>query len=354
MRRRHIEKHLPAAVGRPPAARAARGRAAAPRPLPGWRCWAPGSAGRCAAAAALAARRRLARDAGRWRPARLPAPSPVDRPQPLRAAGHAAGARRAAHRLRPAGAGAGDQRGDDPPADPARRRGRGRRGRGLLRRARPSHGPRAAGACATPGATSTPGRASSTAAVSMPIVINASGCGTTVKDYGFMFRDDPAYAEKAARVSALARDVSELLASSGSRAGRPAAGWRSPIMRPARCSTASRSASEPKQLLARGRLHRAASRAEGPSLLRLGRHLQPAAARDRRAAARPQGRRTSSAPTPDVIATGNIGCISQIGLRHRCRRAHGRAARLGDRRPGTAGPGAEARRGGASQGRRAR
>src|SRR3546814_8967750 len=42
--------------------------------------------------------------------------------------------------------------------------------------------------------------------------ISASGCGTTIKDYGFMLRDDPAYADKAARVSALARDVSELLA----------------------------------------------------------------------------------------------------------------------------------------------
>lgn len=43
------------------------------------------------------------------------------------------------------------------------------------------------------------------------IVINTSGCGTTVKDYGHMFRNDPAYADKAARVSALAVDVSELL-----------------------------------------------------------------------------------------------------------------------------------------------
>ncbi len=33
------------------------------------------------------------------------------------------------------------------------------------------------------------------------IVITASGCGTTIKDYGFMLRDDPAYAEKAKRVS---------------------------------------------------------------------------------------------------------------------------------------------------------
>jgi glycolate oxidase iron-sulfur subunit len=47
------------------------------------------------------------------------------------------------------------------------------------------------------------------------IVVNASGCGTTVKDYGFMLRDDPAYAEKAARISRLARDVTEVTAELG-------------------------------------------------------------------------------------------------------------------------------------------
>ena len=44
------------------------------------------------------------------------------------------------------------------------------------------------------------------------IVMTTSGCGTTIKNYGFMLRDDPAYAEKAARVSTLAVDVSEFLA----------------------------------------------------------------------------------------------------------------------------------------------
>jgi glycolate oxidase iron-sulfur subunit len=43
------------------------------------------------------------------------------------------------------------------------------------------------------------------------IIITASGCGTTIKDYGHMLRLDPAYAEKAARVSALAKDVTEYL-----------------------------------------------------------------------------------------------------------------------------------------------
>ena len=43
------------------------------------------------------------------------------------------------------------------------------------------------------------------------IVMNASGCGVTVKDYGHALAHDPEYADKAARVSALTRDVSELL-----------------------------------------------------------------------------------------------------------------------------------------------
>jgi glycolate oxidase iron-sulfur subunit len=43
------------------------------------------------------------------------------------------------------------------------------------------------------------------------IVMNASGCGVTVKDYGHIFRNDPLYAEKARRISELTKDLSELL-----------------------------------------------------------------------------------------------------------------------------------------------
>ncbi|MES2423045.1 MAG: heterodisulfide reductase-related iron-sulfur binding cluster, partial [Pseudomonadota bacterium] len=43
------------------------------------------------------------------------------------------------------------------------------------------------------------------------IVMNASGCGVTVKDYGHLLRDDLAYADKAVRISALTKDLSELL-----------------------------------------------------------------------------------------------------------------------------------------------
>jgi glycolate oxidase iron-sulfur subunit len=43
------------------------------------------------------------------------------------------------------------------------------------------------------------------------IVMNASGCGVTVKDYGHLLHDDPAYAAKAQRISELTKDLSELL-----------------------------------------------------------------------------------------------------------------------------------------------
>ena len=43
------------------------------------------------------------------------------------------------------------------------------------------------------------------------IVMNASGCGVMVKEYGHLLRDDPVYAERARRISELTRDLSELL-----------------------------------------------------------------------------------------------------------------------------------------------
>jgi len=43
------------------------------------------------------------------------------------------------------------------------------------------------------------------------IVMTASGCGATVREYGHLLAHDPAYAEKAARISALTRDLSEIL-----------------------------------------------------------------------------------------------------------------------------------------------
>ena len=47
------------------------------------------------------------------------------------------------------------------------------------------------------------------------IVINASGCGTTVKDYGHMLADDPVWKLKAERVAKLAKDITEVMAEIG-------------------------------------------------------------------------------------------------------------------------------------------
>src|SRR5260221_7869388 len=44
------------------------------------------------------------------------------------------------------------------------------------------------------------------------IMVTVSGCGTTIKDYGFMFRNDVTHAAKAARVWARTRDITEFLA----------------------------------------------------------------------------------------------------------------------------------------------
>jgi glycolate oxidase iron-sulfur subunit len=67
------------------------------------------------------------------------------------------------------------------------------------------------------------------------IVMTASGCGAMVKDYGWLLRSDPVYAEKAARVAAATRDLSEILVAEratlkalGARAGRTRIAYHPP------------------------------------------------------------------------------------------------------------------------------
>jgi glycolate oxidase iron-sulfur subunit len=142
------------------------------------------------------------------------------------------------------------------------------------------------------------------------ILITISGCGTTVKDYGFMLRADPAYAEKAAAVSALARDVSEYLATLGLRA--PARASRLTIAFHSPCSLqhGQRIHREPMALLAAcgytvkeiGEAHLCCGSAGTYNI------LQPEIARRLRDRKIGQIEKTA----PDVIAAGNIGCITQI------------------------------------------
>ena len=142
------------------------------------------------------------------------------------------------------------------------------------------------------------------------IVINASGCGTTVKDYGFMFREDAAWQERAARVSALAKDVSEVMADLGLQA--PRIGPRPRVTYHAACSLqhGQKIKEAPKALL-RSAGFEVVEPAEGHLCCgSAGTYnlLQPAIAtqlRDRKLA-------TIARTAPEVIATGNIGCMTQL------------------------------------------
>ena len=141
---------------------------------------------------------------------RLPARRRPTRPGIFPGEGRAQGAGRAAARLRPVGARPRHQRGRDPPADPRTA------SRWCWPRARAAAA-RWSTTWAAP-TTPTPQAKRNIDAWTREIdgggldaiIVTTSGCGTTVKDYGFMLRLDPDYAEKAARVSALAKDMSRI------------------------------------------------------------------------------------------------------------------------------------------------
>jgi glycolate oxidase iron-sulfur subunit len=142
------------------------------------------------------------------------------------------------------------------------------------------------------------------------IVVNASGCGTQLKDYGFMLREDPAYAEKAQRISALTRDVSELMAELGLATLVQATGQR--VAYHAACSLqhGQQVRTAPKTLLAAAGFtvldvpegHLCCGSAGTYNL------LQPELAtrlRDRKLG-------NIAGLDPDIVATGNIGCMTQL------------------------------------------
>ena len=143
------------------------------------------------------------------------------------------------------------------------------------------------------------------------IVVNASGCGTQVKDYGFMLRGDETHALAAQRISGLARDVSELMSELGLMAPVRATGLRVAYHSACSLQHGQRVTVEPKALLA----------AAGFAVLEIpeghlccgsaGTYniLQPELAtrlRDRKIG-------NIESLRPALVATGNIGCITQLG-----------------------------------------
>ena len=142
------------------------------------------------------------------------------------------------------------------------------------------------------------------------VVINTSGCGTTVKDYGHMFRNEP-LAEDAARVAALAKDITEIMADLGLSDATHAAPLR--VGYHAACSLqhGQQIRSAPKDLLAAAGFtvlepkdsHICCGSAGTYNL------MQPAIStelKQRKVA-------TLEAVSPQVISAGNIGCMMQIG-----------------------------------------
>jgi glycolate oxidase iron-sulfur subunit len=142
------------------------------------------------------------------------------------------------------------------------------------------------------------------------VIVNASGCGTTVKDYGHMLKGDAKYAESAARIAGMTRDITEFLAAYDMG---PPKRWSS--LRVAYHSACSmqhgqRIGEEPRKLLRNAGFsvvevpegHLCCGSAGTYNI------LQPEIARelrDRKAA-------NIKSVRPDMVASGNIGCITQL------------------------------------------
>jgi len=143
------------------------------------------------------------------------------------------------------------------------------------------------------------------------VVVNTSGCGTTVKDYGFMLRTEPAWADKAARISALTKDISEFMSDLGLLP--PAREIDLTVAYHAACSLqhGQKITRQPMALLAAAGFtvrevpegHLCCGSAGTYNL------LQPelaGALRDRKAA-------NIAGTGADIVAAGNLGCMVQIG-----------------------------------------
>jgi glycolate oxidase iron-sulfur subunit len=142
------------------------------------------------------------------------------------------------------------------------------------------------------------------------IIINTSGCGTMVKDYGHLFKDDPAYAERAATIAGLARDVSEFLAAY--ELGAPDRWSSLRVAYHSACSLQHGQGihDEPRALLRQGGFtvmdvpegHICCGSAGTYNI------LQPQIADELRS----RKLKNIRSVRADVVAAGNIGCISQL------------------------------------------
>jgi glycolate oxidase iron-sulfur subunit len=142
------------------------------------------------------------------------------------------------------------------------------------------------------------------------ILVTTSGCGTVIKDYGYLLREDPDYAGPAAKVSALAKDISEYVSELQLRAPHPPADLVVAYHSACSLQHGQKVTQLPKQLLFNSGFvvkdipesHLCCGSAGTYNV------LQPEIAgrlRDRKVA-------NIATVNPDMIAAGNIGCMVQI------------------------------------------
>ena len=147
------------------------------------------------------------------------------------------------------------------------------------------------------------------------IVTNAAGCGSVAKDYGYLLRDDPRYAERARQFSAKCRDISEVLDELGPRAKRHPVTLKVAFHDSCHLQHAQRVRTQPRALLAA---------IPGLSLLEIPESaiccgsagiynlVEPKTANelaDRKARLITE---ESEGGPPDAVATGNVGCLLQL------------------------------------------
>jgi len=143
------------------------------------------------------------------------------------------------------------------------------------------------------------------------IITNAGGCGSNVREYGYQLRDDPRYAERAVRFSAKCKDISEFLEELGPRAARTAVNLRVAYHDSCHLQHAQRVRTQPRtqlsaipgvQLLD---LPEATLCCGSAGIYNLVQSNTADALADRKA-------QHISTAQPDVVATGNVGCMLQI------------------------------------------
>jgi glycolate oxidase iron-sulfur subunit len=144
------------------------------------------------------------------------------------------------------------------------------------------------------------------------IIINASGCGTTVKDYGHMLRHVDGYADRAAKIAALTKDVTEFAASFDLGAPRRWSSLRIAYHSACSMQHGQQITEEPREMLRKAGFtvleipegHICCGSAGTYNILQ---HELAAELRARKA-------KNIQSVRPDIVAAGNIGCITQIGL----------------------------------------